>query len=68
MIQMNTTIIDMEKLNNSAEVKRPQNPKEILLVLPQGLKNVKKSQKLREMTVDTISYYIFGSVVNFGQK
>ena len=46
MIQMNTTIIDMEKLNNSAEVKRPQNPKEILLVLPQGLKNVKKVSKI----------------------
>ena len=44
IIQINTTIIDMEKLNNSADVNLPQNPNDILLVLPQGLKK-KKCQK-----------------------
>jgi hypothetical protein len=37
MIQMKTTMMEMLTLSNSADVNRPQIPREILLGFPQGL-------------------------------
>ena len=51
MIQMKTTTREMEKLRSSAEVKRPQTPREILFDLPHGLKNKLRGYILVETKV-----------------